>query len=320
MNHKIAVIDDFMEPRHHVQIETTAAACGFQVRWFTAEPSPAEISDCEVLYGHPSPALLSALANLKWFCCVYAGVEPYVKENTLPPNCLLSNSSGAYGVTITEHIIMVSLMLLRRLPDYQAQMKQGDWNLNLPMRSLRGSSITVMGTGDIGNTFTHRCRAFSPKTILGVNRSGHNPNDLYDKCFSFTELDSVLPNTDLLILAMPHTNETVHLLSQQAIAQLPRHACVVNVGRGDAIDQMALAEALNDERISGAALDVLTQEPPLADDPIRSAKHLILTPHIAGNMALGYTCDKDVSMFCDDLRRFANGEPLSQAVNRALGY
>ena len=137
---------------------------------------------------------------------------------------------------------------------------------------------------------------------------------------AIAELDSVLPETDLLVMALPSTAETAGILSRERIALLPDSAFVVNVGRGTAIDQEALCDALNAGQLAGAALDVVVPEPLPADHPLRRAKNLLLTPHVAGNMTLGYTCDKSVQMFCDDLENYAAGRPLAHLVDRKRGY
>ena len=136
---------------------------------------------------------------------------------------------------------------------------------------------------------------------------------------TLSDLDSVLQETDILVMALPSTGETVGVLSRERIALLPPQAIVVNVGRGTAVDQEALAEALNAGRIAGAALDVFVPEPLPQDHYLWTTKNLLITPHVAGNMSLGYTRDKDVDMFCEDLENFAAGRPLAHLVNRKLG-
>ena len=124
----------------------------------------------------------------------------------------------------------------------------------------------------------------------------------------------------LLIMALPGTPETVGILSRERIALLPENALVINVGRGNAVDQAALADALNGGRIAGAALDVAVPEPLPENDPLWDAKNLILTPHISGNLTLGYTCDRNVELFCEDLANYAAGRPLAHLVDRKRGY
>ena len=158
------------------------------------------------------------------------------------------------------------------------------------------------------------------KSICGVRRTIKPADPAFDRIVTLSDLDSVLPETDILVMALPSTGETVGVLSRERIALLPPQAIVVNVGRGTAVDQEALAEALNAGRIAGAALDVFVPEPLPRDHFLWEAKNLLITPHVAGNMSLGYTRDKDVDMFCEDLENFAAGRPLAHLVNRKLGY
>ena len=178
----------------------------------------------------------------------------------------------------------------------------------------------MLGTGDIGASFAQRAKAMGAKSICGVRRTIKPADPAFDRIVTLSALDSVLPETDILVMALPSTGETVGVLSRERIALLPPQAIVVNVGRGTAVDQEALAEALNAGRIAGAALDVFVPEPLPRDHFLWETKNLLITPHVAGNMSLGYTRDKDVDMFCEDLENFAAGRPLAHLVNRKLGY
>ena len=153
-----------------------------------------------------------------------------------------------------------------------------------------------------------------------MRRSQKAGDPAYDAMYTFAELDSVLPKTEILVMALPGTPETHHILSRERIALLPEGAYVVNVGRGSAIDQEALMEALNGGHLAGAALDVMVPEPLPKDHPLWDTKNLLLTPHISGNMSLGITCDRDVALFCEDLKNFASGKKLERFVDRSLGY
>ena len=113
---------------------------------------------------------------------------------------------------------------------------------------------------------------------------------------------------------------TVRTMTRERIAQLSPSSILVNVGRGTAIDQEALMEALNFGKLAGAALDVMVPEPLPVDHPLWNTKNLLLTPHVAGNMTLGYTCDKTVSMFCENLEKYAQGKPLDHLVDLKRGY
>lgn len=318
---KLAVCVTFMNEKYRRQIDAAAEAAGFMVHYYDTQAAlTPHIGDYEVLFGHPVPALLRQASQLKWLCSDYAGVEKYLDDAVWPrPDCLLSNASGAYGPTISEHILMVLLMLLRRMPEYQADLCQRQWTFHTPIRSIIGSHVVMLGTGDIGSHTARRLKALGA-SVTGVCRSGRSEEPAFDRVVPIQELDSVLPSADALVMALPATPETEGVLSRERIALLPERAYVVNVGRGSAIDQNALVEALMQRKLAGAALDVMTPEPLPADDPLWDCPNTIITPHVSGNMSLGLTCDIDVDMFCADLARYAAGEPLANLVDRIRGY
>ena len=132
--------------------------------------------DYEVIYGMPKPGELKDFVNLKWFCGSFAGVDAYLDDSLYPsPEVMLSNSSGAYGVTIAEHMVMVTLMLLRHAPAYCADQAAGRWGRVLPMRSIMGSTITIVGTGDIGTEFARRAKVLGAAAVRGVRRTKRPP-------------------------------------------------------------------------------------------------------------------------------------------------
>lgn len=319
---KLAVLGDFLEPHHHAQIDSTAARCGFAVDYYPDGHVPAELAgQYEVLYGMPDRAALRTFTGLKWFCGNFAGVDAYLDDALYPsPDVILTNSSGAYGVTIAEHLIMVTLMLLRHASAYVLEAAAHRWGPVLPMRSIMGSTITVVGTGDIGTEFARRAKAMGAKSIRGVRRTMNPADPAFDSVHTHDQLESLLPDTDLLVLALPSTPDTIGFLSRRRIALLPKTAFVINVGRGSAIDQPALVDALNAGQLAGAALDVFVQEPIPDGDPIWDAKNLLLTPHVSGQLSLGYTRDKNVALFCEDLENYAAGRPLARYVDRKIGY
>ena len=121
--------------------------------------------------------------GLKWYCCGFAGVDQLSDDSLYAsPDVVLSNSSGAYGLTISEHILMVTLMLLRQMPEFQDIVRRREWVSELPMRSIYGSRITVLGAGDIGTNFARRAKALGAGHICGVSRSGRNRTRLLTGC------------------------------------------------------------------------------------------------------------------------------------------
>ena len=319
----ICVYQEFLTEAHKARIRETAEDLGFTPHFFTLdqfEEAKTCLQGCEILYAHNPELLRAAPASLKWYCCSYAGVDPYCKDPGLfaNPDCLLTNSN-CYGVTIAEHVVMVLLMLLRRMPEYEEVVRSRGWSNQLPIRSIRDNTFTILGTGDIGINVADRLRGMGAARITGLSRSGR-AREGFDEVLPIARLDEALPQARNLIMARPGTAGTYHILNRARIALLPRGAYVVNVGRGAAVEQEPLAEALNAGRLGGAALDVMDPEPLPGDHPLWTARNIILTPHVSGNMTLGYTCDRNVEMFCEDLGNYAAGRPLNGLIDRARGY
>ena len=322
MSRDICVCLDFLTDAHKAQITAVAEKGGFTPHFFTMAQmdEAAKVgASAEILYSC-TPKLLKQCKKLKWYCCSFAGVDLYCKDPTLfpGPDCQLTNSN-VYGLTISEHTVMVTLMLLRRMPEYKVWMDDHKWQGVLPIRSIRDCHLTMLGTGQIGRCIAHSFRALGAAKITGVSRSGR-PVEGFDEVYPVAKLDELLPEVEILVMALPGTDETQKILDAKRVALLNERALVINVGRGTAIDQEALAAALNAGKIAGAALDVVDPEPLPPDHPLWTAKNLVLTPHVAGNMTLPYTCDRNVDQFCEDLENYMAGRPLAHTVDRSRGY
>ncbi|MBQ1312032.1 MAG: D-2-hydroxyacid dehydrogenase [Blautia sp.] len=321
MEKKIIVAYTELTENNKEKIRKTAGRYGYAARFFpSAKEAIPDAADAEIVYGQGTELFLAA-KEAKWFCSGAAGVDfAYRGGKPLRTDLLLTNSRGSYGVTISEHICMVLLELLRRQMDYEKIVKEKKWVRNLPVRSIRGSRITILGTGDLGKEAAIRLRGFVPLCITGVNRSGVCTEGAFDRVCTVEELEKLLPVTDILIMCLPGTRRTEGLLSRERLEMLPSHAVLVNVGRGSAVDQTALAELLTEGRLAGAALDVFETEPIPENDFIWDCRNLLITPHIAGNMTLEYTVEKNVELFCRDLENYCEGRKLERLVDLEEGY
>lgn len=322
---KIAVYTSFMNDTYRQKINTLASSLGYSVDYYNSSEGPDQLSstinEYDIIFGHPPPTVLSNASSLRWLCSDFAGIEKYLDDRLFSNGTvLLSNSSGAYGTAISEHIIMVSLMLLRRMPEYESFISKKEWPSSslTPIRSINGSHVVIVGTGDIGSNTARRMKALGA-SVTGVSRSGKQI-DGFDNVLNVEKIDEILPFADIIVLALPETPKTKGLMSKQRIALLKKTAYLINVGRGSAIDQDALIEALNKREIAGAALDVMVPEPLPKESPLWDCPNIIITPHVSGDMALGVTCDLDVEMFCRDLKNFAEGKKLVNLVDTKQGY
>lgn len=312
----LAVFAPFLEEHHKEQIETTAARYGVKVLY-----DPEDISGVEAIFGTcPNPRLATA-KKLKWFAGSWAGVDAVLNgEPRLRDDVLISCSSGCYGITISEHIIMTILMLFRREVETFRSTEEREWIPLFPMRTIYGSTATIVGVGDIGRCTARRLRALGVTRIRGVRRSVSGPDEDFDEMYQTKDLIRACEDTDLLILCAPGTSETKAMISKEVLDSLSPKTVLINIGRGNAIDQDALCDALNEGRIAGAALDVTVPEPLPIDHPLWSAKNILITPHIAGRTAAPITRDLIVDKFCRNLVAYCEETPLESVVDRAKGY
>ena len=318
MNGKLLVLLPGLAPALRSELLKAAEKAGYQpVLCDDPVQARAEAGEAEIILSYDA-SLAREAKRLKWFCAASAGVNHFA--GLLPEGVLLSNSSGAYGVTIAEHIVMVCLEMMRRMEDYRGIVARREWRRDLPITSIHGARIVMLGTGDIGQEAARRLRAFVPASITGVNRGGRNPEGLFDRVMTVSELDGALPEADVLIMSLPETPETIGMMDARRLELLPEGAFVINVGRGSALDQRAVERMLRAGRLAGAALDVFEREPVPREDSLWECPGLILTPHIAGNMTLPWTVERIVALFLEDLENFCQGRPLRRQVDLRVGY
>ena len=323
MAYNIAVIGTAFDQNHTAKIRQAAAESGCTVSFYPDnDAAMPHLRDVHIIFG-PSdpraPSLVKEAQQLQWFASYYAGVEPLMVPGALRENILLTNGSGAYGVTIAEHMIMVSLMLLRRMPEYEAFVANKEFRSDLMIGSLFDANVVICGTGDIGSNFAKRLQAFCPAKVIGVNRTGRAAEG-FDEVITMDRLDEVLPQADLLAMTLPNTPQTDNLISRERMAAMKKTAIIVNVGRGNCIDQTALIDALENSELAGAALDVFRTEPIPQDDPAWNTRNLLVTPHCSGKMTMQFTRDTLVNTFCENIKRFCAGEKLLHQVDTGLGY
>ena len=285
----------------------------------TGHITAANAGDADIVIGNPPAALVPELKNLKLLQLNSAGNDNYDTAIRAVPGARLCNASGAYGLALSEHMLCGLLMLMRKMHLYGESQSRCSWDSHGGIRSVWGSRLLVLGLGDVGTKFAQRVKALGAY-VIGVKRTPGAKPDCVDELYTTEQLDELLPTVDAVCMSLPNTPATQGILSRERIALMRPNAFVLNVGRGSAIDQAALVEALNAERLGGAALDVMTPEPLPADDPLWKAKNCIITPHVAGGFRLGETKVLVLEIARRNLKAFLAGEPLGSEVDLERGY
>lgn len=320
MNRKITAAVAFDTPERRVRIDASAQKLGFEVHWVENGKVTAEdVQDCEIFFGMLPPELLRQAKSLKWLQCSFAGVDRYADQAQYAENIAITNASGAYGITISEHMVVTLLMLMRRMPEYHEMQKKREWYCVGQIKSVMNSVITVVGVGDIGSNFAKRVLPMGA-FVRGVRRTEGPKPDFVDEIYTVDRLDEAITGADVVALCLPGTGETRRLFDRERMLKMKPGAILMNVGRGNAVDLLALDELLRSGHLGGAAIDVTEPEPLPPEHPLWTAPHALITPHISGNTSLPLTCDIIVDIFLDNLERYSKGQALQHLVNLKMGY
>jgi phosphoglycerate dehydrogenase-like enzyme len=285
---------------------------------------PAEIADAEVFIGWHFPREhFAAARRLRWIQSASAGIEADLFPEMLASDVMLTNGAGLHSVSIPEHVLAQMLILSRNFHEALRLQARHEWNrfqcivFGGGVRELRGSHLAILGAGAIGSHLAQMAVALGQRVRI-YRRDPSRPVPGAEAVHGPDQLAALLRWADFVVLALPLTPETRGVIDDGALAAMQSGAYLINVGRGELIDEAALVRALQRGAIAGAALDVFSQEPLPSDHPFWSLPNLVLTPHVSG-----YTADyfqRVLGLFEDNLGRFVNGQPLRNLVDKQLGY
>jgi phosphoglycerate dehydrogenase-like enzyme len=303
------------------------------------DPDTADYARTDVLYTGSPPRELARTPSLRWVQLHLAGVNalhdhPLYAASAIP----LTTTSGVHAATVAEYAITVLLALAHRVPQMVEWQGKGSWPpdedrwpLFVPTE-VRGRTLGIIGYGSIGRELARIAKSAFAMTVLACKRNpaeradpgyhlpgtGDPDGRLPDEWFPPERIADVLARSDVVVMCAPLTRETRHMFDAARLSAMKPSAYFINVGRGASVDERALAAALAERRIAGAAIDVFAEEPPPAGHPFYGLDNVIVSPHVSGFIA-SYD-DKCADLFAENLRRFLTGAPLLNLVDRAKGY
>lgn len=276
------------------------------------------LAKAEIIFGLPKPADLIKAKNLRWLQLASAGADRYINKNLYAnKDIILTNSSGVYGIPIAEHVFAMILSFNRNLQDYALLKKEKRWNMIPETREFYGSTVSVIGLGDIGREVAKRAKAWGAK-VLAVKRNPSPKPDYVDELYLTEEINEVIKQSDYIVLTLPATDKTRGILTEERLRIMKPDAFLVNIGRGELVDQEALIKALRNNWIGGAGLDVMTPEPLPEDSPLWDLPNVIITQHSSGLSKKNN--DRRMEIFTDNLKRYLNNEKLLNLVDFCEGY
>lgn len=273
----------------------------------------ASYTDQAIVLGDPVSIsqVLGDLPAVQWVQSTWAGITPLLEIERR--DYLLTGIKGAFGPQMSEYVLGYMLAHELRITERLDQQRKHQWR-ETESGTLPGKKIGVMGTGSIGEAIASRaCQ--NGMVAIGLSRSGE-PNSTFERVYTAAELDGFLSGLDYLVSVLPDTAATDKLLNETTLAQLPSHACFINVGRANVVDDDALIAALKSNALGGAVLDVFDEEPVPDDSPLWDAPNLLMTPHIA---AVSHP-ELIVPIFLENHERFISGRPLKNLISFEHGY
>ena len=284
-----------------------------------AELKKEDVERANVIAGNVPPAMLAGAEKLEWLQLNSAGADQYTASGILPEGTVLTNATGAYGLSVSEHMVAMTFDLIRRFNQYHRNQAAHEWKAMGNIISVEGSVVLILGTGDIGGDFARKMKALGAYTI-GVRRTNKEKPDYLDEQHTLAELDSLLPRADITAMILPGGDATNHLMDERRLRLMKPGSYLINAGRGSASDPKALYTVLKEGHLGGCGLDVTEPEPLPADDPLWDLGNLFITPHVAGNFFLNETFLRIMRIVGDNLEAWCNGREMKNVVDFETGY
>ncbi|OLZ08058.1 D-2-hydroxyacid dehydrogenase [Sulfobacillus thermosulfidooxidans] len=271
------------------------------------------VPSAEIVFGWKIPPHLFRHARqLRWIQSMGAGVDDLVSNPDLPPTVMITRIVDQFGSSIAEFVFAELLAHVRRLDRLRQQQRDHRWE-PLAVGTLRNQRIGIAGLGSIGQELVRKARAFD-MVVYGLSREPKP--EMVDKAFSSDQWILFVQSLDYLVITLPVTEKTRGVVGQQVLQAMKPDALIINVGRGEVINQQALVDALTTGQIAGAVLDVFETEPLPSDNILWDLPGVRISPHIAGPSIDEYVAH----YFVNNVERYINQEPLNGWVDRQRGY
>jgi phosphoglycerate dehydrogenase-like enzyme len=261
--------------------------------------------------------VFSMCKQVLWVHSRSAGLDSVLFPELVSSEVPLTNGSGVFSQSLGEFSLAAILYFAKDFRRMLRNQAAGVWE-QFDVEEISRQTVGIVGYGDIGRAVAKRLHPMG-MTVLALKRHPPQaPDPLVDQFYENADLAKMLPRCDYVVVSLPLTAETHHMISDAEFAAMKPTAVVINVGRGPVIDEQAMVRALTAKRIKGAGLDVFEHEPLPPGDPMYSLENVLLSPHTADHTA--DWLNDAVKFFLEQYRRFSNGEPLQNVVDKSLGY
>lgn len=278
-------------------------------------------------FGMPRNLFLEATtgpdARLRWVHSGSAGVRSTLYPEMRESDVVLTNSAGIHGPPIAETVLGMVLYFARGLDFGVAAQREARWNQEpfyrpgSPVREVSGATLGILGLGGIGRDVASRALALGMRVLASRRRPGEAPAGV-ELALGEDGLSRVLRESDYIVVALPDTPDTRGLLAAERLDELRPDAVLINISRGTVVDEAALAERLAAGRLRGAGLDVFAKEPLSPDSPLWGLPNVLILPHVSPVSPRFWRREADLIL--ENIRRYLEGRPLLNAVDKRSGY
>jgi D-2-hydroxyacid dehydrogenase (NADP+) len=283
-----------------------------------------EILDAEIaITWSIRPAQIAAAKKLRWIHSPAAAVHQLIFPELIDSDIVLTNAREVHGPVVAEHVIALIFALAKKIPDAVRLQQKREWGQQkmwdeLPrVREVAGATVGLIGLGSIGRAVAKSAKALGMR-MIAVREHLEKGSEGTDAVFGPAQIDEVFRQADYIVLAAPVTDSTKAIANGERLALMKRDACLINVARGQLVDEAALAAALGEKKIGGAALDVFPTEPLAAESPLWDVPGLLITPHTAALTEKLW--ERHYVLFSENLRRYLSGQALLGVVDKGKGY
>lgn len=259
--------------------------------------------------------LFAQAVRLKWIHAITAGVEKLIFPESQQSNVIITNSRGIHAIPISEHVLLLMLAFTRRLPLLFKQQAAKQWQRVFPAE-LHDKTVGIIGLGSIGREIAKKSKSMGMH-VLATKRE-LSEEIFINKIYPADSLLEMLPECDFVVVALPLTPQTQGMITLEHFTIMKDSAYLINIARGDIINQADLIQALDQGLIAGAGLDVFEHEPLPTDNPLWSMPNVIISPHVAGSSP--YYIERAVKLFANNLASFVNGGEMLNVVDKIKGY
>jgi len=283
------------------------------------------VADVEVMFTLSlRPDQFKAANKLKWLHCPAAAVHQFSFPEFVNSNVILTNGRDVHGPVVAEHVMAMIFVMAKNFhicARYQQKSEWGQepvWEAKPHPRLIAGATLGLIGLGSIGRPVAKHASSLGMKVIAMRGNPEKGGAEGVTQVFGPSQLDQLLAQSDYVVLAAPVVASTEHLIGAKQLSQMKSDACLINVGRGQLIDEAVLAEALRQKKIGGAALDVFEKEPLPTDSPFWNMENVFISPHTGGLAERLW--EREYDLFAENIRRYMAHQPLLALVNKRQGY